>query len=163
MAIHGFFKKPKTMKARILLLFFLFSSVFAFAQRRPDQFTEETSPTNANFEVYSQKNGQVRRASLLNLKKYFTPEVETAAINYVPAATGNTTNLMEFVKTAGDSIYFIDFGLALEDGLGWDPLLLTLIAQAQSETTTLHTFGGKNQVLLQICTKLFAIEISQLK
>lgn len=108
MAIHGFFKKPKTMKARILFLIFLFSSVFAFAQRRPDQFTEETSPTNANFEVYSQKNGQVRRASLLNLKKYFTPEVETAVINYVPSATGNTTNLMEFVKTAGDSIYFID-------------------------------------------------------
>lgn len=96
------------MKAKILLLIFIFSSVLAFAQRRPDQFTEETSPTNANFEVYSQKNGQVRRASLLNLKKYFTPEVETTAINYVPASTGNTTNLMEFVKTTGDSIYFID-------------------------------------------------------
>ena len=41
----------------------------AAAQVRPDFFPEETTPTNSNFEVYSQKNGVNRRASLANLRK----------------------------------------------------------------------------------------------
>ena len=96
------------MKSIISTLFLSLFLVVGFGQKRPDQFTEETSPTDANFEVYSQKNGQVRRASLGNLKKYFTPDVNTTDITYIPATTGNTLNLMEFVKNAGDSIYYID-------------------------------------------------------
>jgi len=38
---------------------------------RPNTFTEDTNPTNATFEVYSQKNGLPRRASLDNLKRFF--------------------------------------------------------------------------------------------
>lgn len=44
-------------------------------QVRPDQFTEETNPTNANFEVYSQKNGVPRRAQLDSLRRYFDQDL----------------------------------------------------------------------------------------
>ena len=42
---------------------------------RPNTFTEETSPTSSNFEVYSQKNGLPRRASLANLKRFFDQDI----------------------------------------------------------------------------------------
>lgn len=37
---------------------------------RPNTFTEQTAPDNSNFELYSQKNGLPRRASLTNIKKF---------------------------------------------------------------------------------------------
>lgn len=42
-----------------------------FAQTRPNNFTELPTVDNTNFEVYSQKNGLPRRASLETLKRYF--------------------------------------------------------------------------------------------
>lgn len=96
------------MKSIISTLFLSLFLVLGFGQKRPDQFTEETSPTDANFEVYSQKNGQVRRASLANLKKYFTPDLQATPIGYVPTLTGNTLNLMEFVEDTNGDKWYID-------------------------------------------------------
>ncbi len=78
------------------------------AQRKPSDFTEETSPNNNNFEVYSQYNGVNRKAGLYNLKKYFTVNVNTTPIDYTPTATGNTANLMEMVTDSLGDNYFID-------------------------------------------------------
>lgn len=50
---------------------FVVLSTGLFAQTRPNNFTELPTVDNTNFEVYSQKNGLPRRASLETLKRYF--------------------------------------------------------------------------------------------
>lgn len=94
------------MKLRITL-FLLFICSLAFAQVRPNEFTEETNPTNSNFEVYSQKNGVNRRASMDNLKKYFTPIV-FGSVDYIPTPSGNASNRMQFVIDPGGGRWYID-------------------------------------------------------
>lgn len=93
-----------------LVIFFMSSLVLSsgYAQVRPDQFPEETNPTDQNFEVYSQKNGQVRKASLGNLKKFFAPGVETTPVTYVPQTTGNTSNRMSYVTDPSGDVWYID-------------------------------------------------------
>lgn len=56
---------------------FIFSLAFTvmYCQTRPNNFTEVLNPNNDNFEVYSQKNGLPRRASLNNLKKFFDQDI----------------------------------------------------------------------------------------
>ena len=55
---------------KIFVLVFSLAFTVMYCQTRPNNFTEVTSPNNDNFEVYSQKNGLPRRASLNNLKKF---------------------------------------------------------------------------------------------
>lgn len=56
---------------RVLLLACLILAALSLsAQVKPNDFPEETSPTNANFEVYSQKNGVNKKASLDAIKNY---------------------------------------------------------------------------------------------
>lgn len=83
-------------------------STLGYGQVRPDQFPEETNPTDENFEVYSQKNGQVRRAKLGSLKKYFTPDIQLTPVTYVPTATGNTQHKMTYVTDPNGDVWFID-------------------------------------------------------
>lgn len=92
----------------LLSLALVFSVVLLHAQTKPSNFTEETNPNNSNFEFYSQKADSSRRSTFNNVKKNMVPDVNTVAISYVPALTGNSSNKTQFVQTAGDSIYYID-------------------------------------------------------
>ena len=84
-------------------------SAASFAQVKPNNFTEETAPDNTNFEVYSQKNGVNRRASMYNIKKYMAPSINIGAIDYVPATTGNSTaDYAEFVVDPNGDTWYID-------------------------------------------------------
>jgi hypothetical protein len=94
----------------LLLVVVVFGVGAAMGQVRPDYFPLQANPDSSNFEVYSQKNGNPRRANLWNLKKYFVPNVRLTPIAYTPASSGNAANLTEFVITAGDSIFYIDAG-----------------------------------------------------
>lgn len=101
-------------KYLIKLLLFIILGLLAVpflgsCQVKPNEFIEETSPTNSNFEMYSQKNGINRRASLANLKKYFTPYIY-GTIAYVPSASGNASNRMEFVVDPNGDSWYIDAG-----------------------------------------------------
>lgn len=99
---------------------------------KPNNFTEETNPSNANFEFYSQKSDSTRRASFNNVKKNMVPDVNTTPIAYVPAATGNTLNKTQFVITAGDSIFYIDgYGDAF---LLYDPVDSVLTGSISGDT-----------------------------
>lgn len=94
-------------KISCCLLFFL-ASCAAFAQVKPNLFTEELNPTDANFEVYSQKNGINRRAKVSNLAKTIGPLIEATAVGFTPTASGNTTHLRKFVLDPFGNWYFID-------------------------------------------------------
>jgi hypothetical protein len=86
---------------------------------RPDQFTEELNPSDSNFEVYSQKGGQTRRAKLSRVG----PGI--AAVQYVPAQSGNQANLNQVVVDPNSDVWFIS-------GAG-DAIKLSGAAQAASE------------------------------
>jgi hypothetical protein len=65
---------------------------------RPNTFTEDTAPTNATFEVYSQKNGLPRRASLDNLKKFFDQRIYTSG------------DSLCITRTVGDTCIYLPAG-----------------------------------------------------
>lgn len=93
----------------------------ALAQVKPNNFAEEPNPNNLNFEVYSQKGGVNRRASLFNVKRYMAP-VMVGNVAYVPTATGNVNNRMDFVRDPNGQTWYIDaFGnaVAFESGSTW--------------------------------------------
>jgi hypothetical protein len=91
----------------IFLFLFMVLGLSAFSQVKPSNFSEEANPNNTNFEVYSQKGGVNKRASLLNLKRYFAPLV-FGTISYVPATSGNPSNRMEFVTDPDGATWYID-------------------------------------------------------
>lgn len=76
-------------------------------QVKPNNFVEELNPSNSNFEVYSQKGGVNRRASLANLKRYFVPEIG-GNIGYVPTPFGNANNRMQVVTDPNGDTWYID-------------------------------------------------------
>lgn len=99
------------MKVKYIVLGLLIvfgSSGIVSGQVRPDQFPEETNPTSSNFEVYSQKGGNVRKASLINLKRYFTPDIKLTPISYVPSDVGNAMDRMTYVVDPNDDVWYID-------------------------------------------------------
>lgn len=95
------------MKKILLTVVVCLLAALAMAQVRPNDFVEELNPTNANFEVYSQKGGVNRRASLLNLKRYFAPAIG-GDIAYVPTPFGNATNRMQVVTDPNGDTWYID-------------------------------------------------------
>jgi hypothetical protein len=120
----------------LLSLALVFSVVLLNAQTKPSNFTEETNPNNSNFEFYSQKSDSSRRSSFTNMKKNMVPDVNTVAISYVPALTGNSSNKTQFVQTAGDSIYYIDgYGDAF---LLYDPIDSVLTGSISGDTLYLN-------------------------
>lgn len=98
-------------------------------QTRPDQFPVETSPTNSNFEFYTQKNGSARRATMDAVANYIAPRIEAVAIGYTPAASGNPySDWRKFVTDPNGDVYYID-----ADGSG---MLITPADAASGGTVT---------------------------
>jgi hypothetical protein len=89
-----------------ILLLLLCSMSYGQGGVRPDQFVEELNPNNGNFEVYSQKGGINRKATLENLKKYYTPKISRSIV-YIPTISGNTQNLMEIVQDPNGDVWYI--------------------------------------------------------
>lgn len=113
--------------------------VSVYSQIKPSDFPQETNPNNANFEFYSQKSDTTKRATFNNVKKNMVPDVNTTAITFVPAATGNSTNRMQFVQTAGDSIYYIDgYGDAF---LLYDPIDSVITGSISGDTLYLNNLS----------------------
>lgn len=84
-------------------------SITLSGQVKPNNFTEETAPDNSNFEVYSQKSGVNRKASMLSIKKYLAPSINVGAIAYVPTETGNSSaDWGEFVVDPNGDTWYID-------------------------------------------------------
>lgn len=68
---------------------------------RPDQFQEEASPSDANFEVYSQKGGVTRKAKLSRVG----PGIST--LGFIPSANNNTTHLNSVGTDPNGDVWFI--------------------------------------------------------
>jgi hypothetical protein len=95
------------MKKILLTLLVMLATGLAFGQVKPNEFVEELNPSNSNFEVYSQKGGVNRRASLANLKRYFVPAIG-GNIGYVPTPFGNANNRMQVVTDPNGDTWYID-------------------------------------------------------
>lgn len=88
----------KLMNRLLLVLIVLGMANFAAAQIRPDLAPLEENPDTSNFEVYSQKNGNLRRATLMGIGKYV---LENLSLSY--DNNNNRIVISEF-GTASDTI-----------------------------------------------------------
>lgn len=88
----------KFMNRLLLVLIVLGMANFAAAQIRPDLAPLEENPDTSNFEVYSQKNGNLRRATLMGIGKYV---LENLSLSY--DSNNNQIVISEF-GTASDTI-----------------------------------------------------------
>lgn len=88
----------KLMNRLLLVLIVLGMANFAAAQIRPDLAPLEENPDTSNFEVYSQKNGNLRRATLMGIGKYV---LENLSLSY--DSNNNRIVISEF-GTASDTI-----------------------------------------------------------
>jgi hypothetical protein len=70
----------------------------------PKDFPQETSPGQANFEFYSRKTGENRRATWDNVRKGMVPTIKT--VTYIPSATGNPDR-GAVVKDPNNDIWYI--------------------------------------------------------
>jgi len=96
----------KVIKFWLLIMLGLVLTASLKGQIRPDDFPLEANPDSTNFEVYSQKGGQIKRANLFALKKYYAPFIKS--VGFVPSATGNSSHLAEFVEAPNGKVYYID-------------------------------------------------------
>lgn len=78
-------------------------------QVRPDQFDEELTPNDSNFEVYSQKNGDLRRARPSSFQPLYSPKAQVFPVSYTPTVSGNVNNLNEVVSDPAGDVYLIDY------------------------------------------------------
>lgn len=60
---------------------------------RPDQFPLEPNPNNSNFEVYSQKGGVNRRASLLSIRNYVLQGLQSVSGPAGPPGPANSLRI----------------------------------------------------------------------
>lgn len=88
----------KLMNRLLLVLAILGVANFAVAQIRPDLAPLEENPDTSNFEVYSQKNGNLRRATLMGIGKYV---LENLSLSY--DSNNNRIVISEF-GTASDTL-----------------------------------------------------------
>lgn len=98
-----------------LFIGLLLHSVAAMGQTvvDPSTFPVETNPNNSNFEFYSRKLGTNKKATFNSVKLNMAPEARTVA--YVPALTGNTLDLGNFVKDPnGDTWYIAVNGVGIK-------------------------------------------------
>lgn len=94
---------------RFILLSILILPAVVRGQTRPDNFPVETTPTNSNFEFYTQKGGSARRATMDAVANYITPRIDAAPIAYTPTATGNPyADYRKFVIDPAGDLYYID-------------------------------------------------------
>jgi hypothetical protein len=96
------------MKKFLYLAFLLPALSWGQTVVDPSTFTQETSPQESNFEFYSRKTGQNRKATFNNVRKRMLPFQVSTPIGYTPTATGNTLNLGEFVTDPTGDMYYID-------------------------------------------------------
>ena len=73
----------------------------------PDDFTEDFTPQDADA-FYTQEGDSPRKMTLITLLGYFGATVNNTPVGYVPAASGNGSNLNEIVEGSDGNIYFID-------------------------------------------------------
>jgi hypothetical protein len=105
---------------RIFLLLALFLPLLLVAQVRPDQFPEESAPNAGNFEVYSQKNGVNKKASLAALRQYFAANIVSQI--YPPPLSNNLESSRNKIVdvTSDGSIWYVDwagYGIRLNTGM----------------------------------------------
>lgn len=74
---------------------------------KPNEFQEETAPGPSNFEFYSQRGGNSRRAAWNTMRRALAAIVG-GFINYVPTSSGNLNNRVEFVTDPNGSVWYID-------------------------------------------------------
>lgn len=74
---------------------------------KPNEFQEEVSPGQANFEFYSQKGGNSRRATWDTVRRFFAAVVG-GFIAYVPTPSGNANNRIQFVTDPNGAVWYID-------------------------------------------------------
>lgn len=97
------------MRALFFILLSIFLPAVVRGQVRPDNFPVETTPTNSNFEFYTQKGGSARRATMDAVANYITPRIDAAPIAYTPTATGNPyADWRKFVTDPAGDLYYID-------------------------------------------------------
>jgi len=97
------------MRALFFILLSIFLPAVVRGQVRPDNFPVETTPTNSNFEFYTQKGGSARRATMDAVANYITPRIDAAPIAYTPTATGNPyADWRKFVTDPEGDLYYID-------------------------------------------------------
>lgn len=77
----------------VIGVLFSFMSLTVSGQVRPDQFPLESNPNNSNFEVYSQKGGVNKRASLLSIRNYVLQGLNSVAGPAGPPGPVNTLNI----------------------------------------------------------------------
>jgi len=76
---------------------------------KPRLFASLAVPiSNSNFEFYSQKDGNMRKASADQVRDYMSADWDATPLGFVPTATGNTTNLNEFRLDSEGNLWFID-------------------------------------------------------
>ncbi len=156
------------MRRGVIYIMLMLSSIMLEAQVRPDQFPLESSPTSANFEVYSQKDGVSRRATLDDLKLYLAPFANLTPIAFIPSTSGNVTNLAEMVEDPEGSIWYIDGqGRAIRMGSGSgitiDSTLWTLIGSGIQYTNGRVVIGEDvSSAILQLKAKKSLTHVAEI-
>lgn len=75
----------------------------------PATFPLETSPNNSNWEFYSRKTGQNRRATLDAIRLAMLPLVrQPNTVGYTPAPVNNPNDRGSFVRTSTGGVFYID-------------------------------------------------------
>ena len=75
----------------------------------PNTFPVDNTP-DASDAIYTQEGGTARKILLSDLATFFGASVNNTPLGYVPAASGNGSNLNEIVEGSDGNVYFIDQG-----------------------------------------------------
>jgi hypothetical protein len=96
------------MKKTSIIFLFVICRFIAGSQTvvDPSTFPVESNPNNSNFEFYSRKLGSNKKATFNGVRKNMLPSITT--VEYVPATSGNTSNLGEIVEDTNGDIWYID-------------------------------------------------------
>jgi hypothetical protein len=84
---------PFVLTVAFFALLGMFTVVHGQGTVRPDQFTLEPNPNNTNFEVYSQKGGVNRRATLASIRAYVLQGLTSVAGPAGPAGPPNSLTI----------------------------------------------------------------------
>jgi hypothetical protein len=96
------------MRNLIILFLFLFASKGLTAQTvvDPKDFPVEANPSQSNFEFYTRKTGQNKKATFDGVRKGMLPCIKT--VSYIPASSGNTSDKGCVVTDTNGDIWYID-------------------------------------------------------
>jgi hypothetical protein len=96
------------MRNLIILFLFLFAPKGLTAQTvvDPKDFPVEANPSQSNFEFYTRKTGQNKKATFDGVRKGMLPCIKT--VSYIPASSGNTSDKGCVVTDTNGDIWYID-------------------------------------------------------